>query len=37
MEFIDWARLALSGLLLGALVLLLVAFWTALRDSDYDH
>ncbi len=37
MEFIDWARLALAGLLLGALVLLLVAFWTALRDSDYDH
>ena len=37
MEFIDWARLALSGLLLGALALLLVAFWVGLRDSDYDH
>ncbi len=37
MEFIDWARLALAGLLLGAIGLLLYTFWTALRDSDYDH
>jgi hypothetical protein len=37
MEIIDWARLALAGLLLGAIGLLLYTFWTALRDSDYDH
>jgi len=37
MDILDWARLALSGLLFGALALLLFAFWAGLRDSDYDH
>ena len=34
MTILDFARLALSGLLVGALVLLLVAFWTQERKND---
>jgi hypothetical protein len=34
MTFLDLARLALSGLLVGALVLLLVAFWNQERKND---
>jgi len=34
MTILDWARLVLSGLLVGALVLLLVAFWKQERKND---
>ena len=34
MAILDLARLALSGLLVGALVLLLVAFWKQERKND---
>jgi hypothetical protein len=34
MTFLDLARLALSGLLVGALVLLLAAFWKQERKND---
>ena len=33
MTILDWARLALSGLLVGALALLLVAFWKQEREN----
>ena len=34
MTILDMARLALSGLLVGALVLLLVAYWKQERKND---